>query len=372
MSTPVIDGIIDGSITIHSPEVFNSIIEHCPDNPDLLCMYADLLKKNNIRASAIQLYEKAAKICTDSGKPIQAIISKAHQWRLSRPDKQEVDSFFWNIENTNPNQHPFNNFFNNLFQAEKLHLTLNFEHIVFPAKTVIKKPGKTEDALFFVISGELKESYYQLLDHREKYQKHPVRILKENDYFGTVYPYSQEIKSQSLVESITRVQLAKLSKTNIIKLCQKYPRIEQGLIGLCSIRSSKGIPNFKIKIRKSNRYPIKVSMKVDILSGENSAEELTFLGYSKDLSVTGVGFILNECSKELREKLAGILERNEKRRINAVFYGDNLSISISGELVRLQEIVEDGRRTIVLGIQFEKMPPNLQGLLFSAAKVFSG
>jgi len=87
--------------------------------------------------------------------------------------------------------------------------------------------------------------------------------------------------------------------------------------------------------------------------------------------VTGVGFVLNECSKELREKLGTILERNEKRKITSVFLGDNMSISIYGEIVRLQEIVENGHRTIVLGIQFKKMPPNLQGLLFSAARIFS-
>ena len=337
----------------------------------MYCLYADLLARKKIKASAIEFYEKAAKICTDSGRLIQAIILKSHKWRLFRPNKEEIDSFFSSIENTNHNHHPFNDFFKSLFWSEKLHLMLSFENAIFPANTIIKKPGEIEDALFFVISGELKESFYRLIDHREKYQKQPIRILRENDHFGRVYPYTQKIKSSSFVETITRVQLAKLSQIKLIKLSQEYPRIEQAIITLCNIRSKNRIPGSEIKIRNSNRYPIKVSMKVDVLSVENTEAEFIFSGYSKDLSVTGVGFVLNEFSKELKEKLGAILERNEKRKINSVFYGDNISISISGELVRLQEIVENGLRTIVLGIQFEKMPPNLQGLMFSAAKVFS-
>jgi CRP-like cAMP-binding protein len=371
MSTPVIDSIIDGSITIDTPEAFNSIIQHYRDNPDLLCLYANFLEKNNRTPSAVEAYERATKICIDSGKLIQAIMSQTHKWRLSRPDMEEIDSFFSIIKNINNNHHPFNDFFDDLFRSEKLQLMLNFEQIVFPAKTIIIKPGRIEDAIFFVISGELKESFYQLLNHREKYQRHPIRILKENDQLGQIYPYTQEIKSQSFVESITRVQLAKLSKDNLIRLCQKFPRIEKGIIKLCNIRSTNAIPGSEINIRKSNRYPIKVKLKVKVLSIENGEPEFTLSGYSKDLSLTGVGFVSEECSKELKDKIGNILERDEKRKIRLILYGDNISISISGELVRLQEIIQNGRRTIVLGIQFEKMPPNLQGLLFSAAKIFS-
>lgn len=132
MYTALIDGIIDGSITIDSPEAFSSILEHFPDNPDLLYMYAVLLEKNNKKTGAIEFYERATKFCTDSGKTVQAIIYKAHKWRLSRPAMEEIDSFFSNIKNTKHNRHPFSDFFNYLFRPEKFHLMLNFEHIFSP------------------------------------------------------------------------------------------------------------------------------------------------------------------------------------------------------------------------------------------------
>ena len=154
-------------------------------------------------------------------------------------------------------------------------------------------------------------------------------------------------------------------------LCQKYPRIEQGIIKLCGIRTDNVIPTVEIKLRTSNRYAIKVKMNVEVLKPSNHASEYRLSGFSKDLSVTGVGFIPDQPSKELKESLALSIEGNEQRRVNASFYNDNMSLSTFGKLVRMQEIVESGRKTIVLGIQFEKMPPNMQGFIFSAAKIFS-
>jgi hypothetical protein len=112
-------------------------------------------------------------------------------------------------------------------------------------------------------------------------------------------------------------------------------------------------------------------MSVELLSSDPDEPKLFFSGYSKDLSVTGVGFILDRCTKEDKEILTSILEKNQKITLQSVFYSDPLSLCISGQLVRLQETIEMGYKTMLLGIHFEEMPPNLQGLLFSAAKIFS-
>jgi hypothetical protein len=371
MPKAIIDGIVGGSIIIDSPEAFSYIIEHFPENPDLLCMYARLLMKNNGNVSAIGLYERAANIYSDSGEIIQAIISKANKWRMSRPDIEEIDRFFCSIEKASQQHQPFSEFFNQLSRSEKMALMFSLEYIVFPAKTIVVKPGIIEDAIYFVVSGELKESFYRLIDHKEKYPTQPVQKIQKNGHFGNIYPYIKEIKAQSIVETLSVVQLAKLSKKNLTIICNKFPHIEKEFIGLCDIRSNSEMPGSEIKIRKSYRYPIQVNMKVDILASEKDEPEYSFFGYSKDLSVTGVGFMINACSKELKEKLAAIFERDQKRKVVSIFYGENISITISGEIVRFQEIIENGARTVMLGIQFESMPPNIQGLLFSAARIFS-
>jgi hypothetical protein len=368
----IVEGIIGGSITVNNPEAFSSFFLQYPDNPDLYYIYAGLLKNNLQKQSAAIFYEKAAQISISSGNLIKGIISQAHKWRLSRPNRQEIESFFSQLNNHKHSDHPFHSFFTSLQLSEKIDLMLNFDIAVIPPKTVIIKPGEIEDSIYFVISGEARESFYQLLDSKSKCNTLPSRIIKEYDSFGKTYPYTEQHKSRSCIETITLMQLARLGRDCLTTLCQKYPRIEQGIIKLFGIRSATTASTAEIKLRKSNRYPIIVKMKVEVLKMPNHDPEYSLSGVSKDLSVTGVGFIPDQPSKELKDNLTLIIEGNEKRRVNTSFYCDNISLSISGELVRMQEIVESGRKTIILGIQFEKMPPNMQGFLFSAAKIFSG
>ncbi|MBI5578454.1 MAG: hypothetical protein HY895_04805 [Deltaproteobacteria bacterium] len=334
-------------------------------------MYAGLLKKNFQNQSAATFYGKAAQISIASGNLIKGIISQAHKWRLSRPNREEIESFFSKLNSFEYQNHDFYNFFTSLPLPEKIDLMLNLDIVVIPPKTIVIKPGEIEDSIYIVISGEAKESYYQLLDSKSKSNAMPSRRIREYDSFGKAYPYTEQHKSRSCIETITLMQLARLSRDSLRGLCQKHPRIEQGIIRLFGIRTNAAASTDDIKLRKSNRYPIKVKMNVEILEPSNHVSEYSLSGFSKDLSVTGVGFIPNQSSKELKESLALCIEGNEKRRVNASFYNDNISLSIFGELVRMQEIVESGRKTIVLGIQFEKMPPNMQGFLFSAAKIFS-
>jgi hypothetical protein len=367
----IVEGIIGGTITVTNPEVFSSFFLQYPDNPDLYYMYAGLLKNNSQNQSAATFYGKAAQISIASGNLIKGIVSQAHKWRLSRPNREEIESFFSNLNNFDHHNHPFCKFFTSLSLSEKIDLMLNLDIVVIPPKTIVIRPGAIEDSIYFVISGEAKESYYQLLDSKSKSNANPSRIIREYDNFGKAYPYTEEHKSRSYIETITLMQLAKLSRNSLGELCQKYPRIEQGIIRLSEIRNDNVIPTVEIKLRTSNRYAIKVKMNVEILNPSNHASEYSLAGFSKDLSVTGVGFIPDQPSKELKESLSLIIEGDEQRRVNAFFYNDNISLSIFGELVRMQEIVESGRKTIVLGIQFEKMPPNMQGFIFSAAKIFS-
>jgi hypothetical protein len=371
MNKQLSDSILDGSIAVDSPDAFSAILEQYPDNPDLWSMHADLLLKSNSKNAASQCYEKAAKMFLGSGRPLRAMVSQALHWRLSKPNKESFSSFLLELENQ---EHPdtlFTGFLNSLTTQEKLWFMRSLEPICLPARSIVKKVGDLETHLFFVLSGQLRESFYHLLHHRRKYQSFPNRTLKENDHFGDIYPCSEEIKSQSLVETLTRVELAKLSKIRLKQLCLKFPQVEKGIIQLLKIRSPNTDTEGGFSIRKSQRYPLQVRMSVELLSSDPDEPKLFFSGYSKDLSVTGVGFILDRCTKEDKEILTSILEKNQKITLQSVFYSDPLSLCISGQLVRLQETIEMGYKTMLLGIHFEEMPPNLQGLLFSAAKIFS-
>jgi hypothetical protein len=367
----IVEGIVGGTITVANSEAFNSLIFQYPDNPDLYYMHANLLKKNLQKQSAANFYEKAAHFSLSSGNLIKGIISQAQKWRLSRPKREEIEYFFNELKNSNHKDNAFYRFFTNLSPSEKIAFMLNLHIVVIPSKTTIIKPGEIEDSIYFVISGEAKESFYQLLDCKSKCNGMSSRIIREYDIFGKAYPFTERHKSQSIIETTTLMQLAKLSRDTLRELCQKYPRIEQEIIKLFGIRTNIPVSPAEIKLRESTRYPIKVKMNLEVFKLSNNGSKFSISGFSKDLSVTGVGFIPDQPSKELKESLARIIEGNEQRRVNSSFYNGNISLSIYGELVRLQEIVESGRKTIVLGIQFETMPPNMQGFIFSAAKIFS-
>jgi hypothetical protein len=367
----IVEGIIGGTITVSNNEAFNSLLVQYPDNPDLYYVYADSLKNNLQKQSAANFYAKAAHHSLTSGNLIKAIISQAHKWRLSRPKREEIESFFSDIDNCSNRNNAFYKFFTDLSLSEKIALMLNLHIVVIPPKTTIIKPGEIEDFIYFAISGEAKESFYQLVDSKSKCNVMPSRIIREYDIFGKAYPYTEQHKSRSFIETTTQMQLAKLSRDTLRGLCQKYPRIEQGIIKLFSIRTNTPVSPAEIKLRKSARYPIKVKMNLEVFALSNKDSELCISGFSKDISVTGVGFILDQYTKGLKDSLTLLVENCEKNKIKVSFDNGNISLSIFGKIVRMQEIVEAGSKTMILGIQFEEMPPSMQGVIFSTAKIFS-
>ena len=193
----IIEGIIGGTITVTNPGAFSSFFLQYPDNPDLYYMYAGLLKNNSQNQSAATFYGKAAQISIASGNLIKGIVSQAHKWRLSRPNKEEIESFFSNLNNFDHHNHSFCKFFTSLSLSEKIDLMLNLDIVVIPSKTIVIRPGEIEESIYFVISGEAKESYYQLLDSKSKSNAMPSRIIREYDSFGKAYPYTEEHKSRS-------------------------------------------------------------------------------------------------------------------------------------------------------------------------------
>ena len=91
--------IIDGSIVIDSVEAFKSILKQFPENANLLKAYSDFLTKSNLFDLAAQSYGKAASQFVETGKILQAIVSKKLQWRIQPAKKKEVHRFLESLKN---------------------------------------------------------------------------------------------------------------------------------------------------------------------------------------------------------------------------------------------------------------------------------
>jgi hypothetical protein len=112
-------------------------------------------------------------------------------------------------------------------------------------------------------------------------------------------------------------------------------------------------------------------MQVQVLTENGEQPEFVLTGCYKDISLSGVGLIVNQCSKQMIQQLGSLLENGQKRKTRSIFSDTHISLIVSGELVRFQEIIENGRKTVMLGIQYDDIAPNQRGLLFSILRAFS-
>jgi len=370
MENSLIRHIIDKSIYIDNIETFREIISSEPNNFDLLAEYADFLVVKNQKELAWKIYGEAAQGFLKTGHQLKSMIMSLSQWQLRKPSKEEVSIYFSLISEVENKQTKFSVFINQLSTAEKFALLCKIKREKCPVRHLIKRPGEIETNVSFVIRGELKESCFELLTTKRAQTAGPFKILVEEDTFGNVYPFSREQKSNSYVETLTYVQTAVVSKDDLRTLCTVYPNIEKAIIQLCAIRKrDSGING--MALRKSVRYSINVEMKVHVNGNAPLTGTTSFTGYSKDISISGVGFVACNCTKTTRDEICQILEQHLRIDVNIEFSSHGLSLSTPGAIVRLQENIEDGLKTVVFGIEYTNLPPNLLGHLFSFTKLIS-
>lgn len=363
-------GILDGSITINDLDAIKNIIDDEPDNVDLIATFADLLLQKRITELAWQNYKIASSLYLKNGHLLKSMMMSRAQWQIKRPSKAEIYHYFSKIADSEIKQTKFYDFIKEISTAEKFAFLCRLRRENLPAKTIIKKVGEIENNLWFVLSGELRESFYELINTRNSQPWLPNRKINEEDFFGKIYPFNEQHKSTSYVETLTRVQTVVISKNCLRLLCLRHSNIEKSLIGLCGIRKNESIPK-DIKLRRSYRYPVNVEMKIFIDSQLNGSGHIYLAGYSKDISIHGVGFVVDRCSKETKNEIYKILEKKVKISVIVIFYNQKIGITIPGSIVRLQESVENGSKKIVLGIEFIDLPPNIQGLIFTSTKILS-
>jgi hypothetical protein len=155
-----IEHIANGSIVINSIELMLDILNKFPTEPDLVRIYADMLLKDKMHEAAAKAYNRAANLYLKNGKMLLAIVAKISQWHIEMPSDQNVKSFFSELSNNNDKELPISHFFSKLSIDELKALCFLFETVRQPAGEVVKEIGATEDHLFFIVSGQLKDSIY--------------------------------------------------------------------------------------------------------------------------------------------------------------------------------------------------------------------
>lgn len=359
--------IIDGTITIDSVKEFEGMLQIFPNDPLLHRAYSDLLARKKSYAKAVESYQKCAELFIAAGKMLPAILCKILQWRIKKPSHLEARQFYKALFSGRYHQTRLKSFFDRLSYPELVALMNRMERIRMPADKIIRKIGDAENALYFIISGNIKSTTYQPLKKNETDHQKTTSYLSENDFFGDIYPFQEEKLSQAFTETASHVEMIKLSKARLIQACKKYSNIELAIIDLLQMRAADDPENILRSVRKTERHSLPLRMNLKIYPDAFSHHPVVLDGYSRDVSVGGMCIILDAKYTNIPTVYKSI----KNARIEISLPSEALTINVSGAIVWNKEVYFRGERTVALGIQFEDMSPKLSGLLVVFADMLS-
>jgi len=359
--------IIDGSIVIDSIEAFSSILKQFPKQPALLKKYADLLFRQELLDLAAKSYGEAARLYIDSGQMLQALVAQKQQWLIKPPSKKEIHLFLSALEQGNFKTTPLKMLFDKLAPKEILAIISGFVRVRLFADKTIQKAGDPETDLYFIVSGTLKDSIFPSLETKEKVHRKPSIYLSDEDFFGEIYPFKKDQTCKSDIKTVTQVELVKISRQKLMKLCREFPNIEPALIDLLKIRSGSESAGLAATVRKAERYQLPIKMNLELAPKGSFKNPLIVDGYSSDISIGGICVVLNGQSKQIAHLLATLQETADNSPIRVSFPGETMELKVLGNIMWRHEIHFNGSKTLALGIRFEEDSPKLRGMLFMFA-----
>ena len=359
--------IIDGSIVIDSIEAFSSILKQFPKHPALLKKYADLLFRQELLDLAAKSYGQAADLYINSGRMLQAMLAKKQQWLIKPPSKKDIQLFLSALEQGTFRESPFKTLFDKLSAKEMLSIISGFVRVRLFAGKTVQKAGDRETDLFFVVSGNLKDSIYPSLDTKEKVHRKRNITLSSDDFFGEIYPFKNDQTCKSDITTATQVELVKISRQKLMKLCREFPNIELALIDLFKIRSGPEVSSPASTVRKAERYQLPIKMNLELAPRGSFKSPLVVDGYSSDISIGGICVVLNGKSDHIGHLLSSLPETADSSKIRVSFPGETMELKVWGNIKWRHEIHFNGRKTLALGIRFQEDSPKLRGMLFMFA-----
>ena len=373
MSKAILEHILDGSIAIDSVEAFGSILMEFPEHPELLKFFADFLAAKGEGQSAAQHYSEASEIFLGSGRLLHAVVAKMLEWRFNRPCRETLLRFLSAVSVHPHDESPVNRFLQSLVPAELMALFSQFSCNRFPSRKTIRNVGEPETHLWFLLAGELKESNYQLIGQKPRFnkqrlQQRPSRLLKQNHVFGDVFPFTEICISQSVIETNCGTEVIAISRPRLIQVCKKFPKVELGILKLLQIRSETGDDSPSGKVRRGERYAMQINMTVEIHPTGVSGSAVVLNGSGRDLSISGVSFVPETNGAGNPVKFASLVKDPDHQRVRVAISNEALTMSIPGQIVRTRELVANGNRTISLGIQFDKVSPRMSGAFLAFAE----
>ncbi len=351
--------IIEGTITIDDVAEFERMLQVIPDNPALHAAFGDLLVIKGLQKKAAASYDRAASLYQESDLMLSAILAKIMEWRIAKPSHQSAREFFTALSEDHFPASPLRTFFNSLSYGELVAFTNRMARVNLPTGKVIKKIGDAEDALYIVASGAVRETIHKPQREGQKDRQKYSVYLTVNDIFGDIYPFEEQKVSRSYIETVSGVELARLSKGRLVEVVKKYPNVARSLVVLfeTSLKSAREDPDRGI--RRANRHPLPIKMDLEVIPEGSEDTPLVLKGYSRDISVGGVCVVVDAKYTNITRLLQSL--RNAE--VQVCFPTESMKLNVLGNIVWSRKVSFEGENTLALGVQFKDMTPRMSGML---------
>lgn len=343
----IVRRIVDGSLEIDSEKEFDKLFTIFPENPNLYRAYGDLMARRESLLAASDAYAMAAKLFIEEASPFQAIVAKRLEWRIMKPVHQDVIAFHDSLGKIRAEKKPVLNFWTQMSYPELLSFMFKMVLVRYRPGTMVKKFKSEDQSLNFVVSGALKETIYHAVKGKVSYNKKSINLV-EADFFGNIYPFNQKNRSQSDIETVTRVEIAKIEKSHLMEICKNHPNLKKLIKDLyaCCLEPDPGAPQEIIRRNVRHNLPTMIGLKV--FREDQGKGSLILDGFIDNLSMDGACIILKDIYRAGKhDKWIG---RNVK--ITMKLLSEAVDLTILGEIVWIRGISEKKKKSILLGIYF--------------------
>jgi len=327
---------------------------------------ADWLARSGKSAAAIETYESAARLFIDQGNVLPAIAAKLMQWGRVKPTHEDIQILYSRIRSCQTGKHPLADFFIRLSYPEMVALLSAMELIEVPAGRAIRKFGKEESHLYLVVSGAFSSTRFMPPEGQEEDRSGTALILRENDVFGTIFPLERQTVSPAFIKALCASEAIRISKPRLADSCRNYPSLTAALEKLCTDQArAAGLSEARMRQADSRR---RMSLRLTVTFVSQAGDTLPTMleGNSNNISVGGACVAL--AASSLKEKLPASIT-GEDVRLRVSLPGDSVAIDILGRIAWAHPAIVEGRVSMVLGIQFKKMTPQMIGYLMVLSEI---
>ena len=345
-----IEGIVDGSLTINSSEEFEALLKKSPDDCFLIKAFADFLTGRESFAQAAQYYGKAAELFARRGAVLHAVAAKVMEWHAAGSSRRECRDLYTALREVRAETR-LNDFFCHMAYTELLAVMTNLEPLCLPPGSMIKDSGDVEEFLYFIVSGTVSETSLMATDEGGECRREFSANSSEMNYFGAVYPLDEQKQFPSVIETVNNAELLRISKLQLMDLCEKYPKIEILLMRLAKAHRLLIENKVSYKERKSVRYQLQAQVDIKIFKNQSDKSQLILKGFIQDISLGGAYITLGE--KYLTGSPTEIIGKSVKVLINVPKV--KVGLNLFGTIVWCREILRGGKNIVIAGIQFKDM-----------------